>query len=320
MDHADQSMISSVSEWADSLGPAVLEPLSVIDNALREAIARLGLPGNLREAIEYALLAEGKRVRPLLAWHSCEAVGGKGSWALGAAVAVELIHAFSLVHDDLPAMDDDDLRRGRATLHIAHGEAMAILAGDAMLPIAFEVLTTTRIADMEDSARQSELRCLLSQELAAGSITMIVGQVFDTLDGDDEATSDIDRLERIHQRKTGALIRASCRMGAWCGLFGSDQPKEGALDAITRYAESLGQLFQITDDLLDVQRTTIQVGKRTGKDKAAGKLTYPGVLGIDETKACCNRIEREAIEAIEPIGESANALRAIVKAVAVRTH
>lgn len=318
MPSADPPTTRSASAWAALLGPEVLEPIAQIESALRATLDGFDLPASLAEAIGYALLAPGKRIRPLLAWHSCVAVRGKGEWAIGPAVAVELIHAFSLVHDDLPAMDDDDLRRGRPTLHIARGEAMAILAGDAMLPLAFAALDAQAGPDLSQE-HSCQLRASLAEELIRGSLAMISGQVFDTLGGDDKAASDHDRLRRIHTLKTGALIRASCRMGALCGLARAGHHQPDTLDAISRSAEALGMLFQVTDDLLDVEQSAEAVGKRTGKDAAAGKLTFPGVLGIEAARASCATLADEAIAALEPLGAGANALRTIVRAVQSRS-
>jgi geranylgeranyl diphosphate synthase type II len=212
--------------------------------------------------------------------------GDAGAASLPAGAAVELVHAFSLVHDDLPAMDDDDLRRGRPTLHIHAGEAMAILAGDAMLSLAAMALSIPP----EGGAPVSDaLHRGLLAELNRGTMGMISGQVLDTLGGFDDGVPEADRVERIHREKTGALITAACRMGALVGLerAGLDPRADGAdrLDAVTRYADAIGLMFQVVDDLMDVEQSSEHTGKRTGKDAEAGKLTYPGVHGVERSRA-----------------------------------
>jgi geranylgeranyl pyrophosphate synthase len=195
-----------------------------------------------------------------------------------------MIHAFSLIHDDLPALDNDDVRRGRPTLHKHAGEAMAILAGDALLSLAYE--STHEHPDPRIALR-------LSSELAHGTRAMIEGQIYDTLGGMDEGISDLEAVELIHRNKTGALLRASCRMGA-LSAGASDE----ALALITRYSESIGLQFQIVDDLLDVEGCSDAVGKALGKDAAAGKRTYPGAVGVDAARSAANRLGDEAARAL----------------------
>jgi geranylgeranyl pyrophosphate synthase len=255
--------------------------------------------------MHYAVLGGGKRFRPLLVWHACATAGGDPEICLPAAAAIEYIHAFSLVHDDLPAMDDDDLRRGRPTLHVHTSEAMAILAGDALLNLAFAALTQVSIEPTQ---------CIeLVKELTTGCAGMISGQIYDSLPDADPAIDDRDRLERIHKNKTGALIRASCRIGAVCGGASND-----ALAALTTYADDIGLMFQAVDDLLDVEQLTEHAGKRTGKDADAGKLTYPGLLGVDGTKAEIERLRVEAISSVEPMGSKAKPLVTIANLIAAR--
>ncbi|PHQ81437.1 MAG: hypothetical protein COB69_04215 [Phycisphaera sp.] len=255
--------------------------------------------------MRYAVLGGGKRLRPLLVWHACAAACDRPKVCLPAAAAIEYIHAFSLVHDDLPAMDDDDLRRGQPTLHIHTSEAMAILAGDALLNLAFAALTRVNI----DPAH-----CLrLVEELTAGCAGMISGQIFDSLPKADPAIEDRDRLERIHRNKTGALIRAACRIGAICGGASAD-----TLSALTTYANDIGLMFQAVDDLIDVEQLAEHTGKRTGKDADAGKLTYPGLLGVEGTKAEIARLQAEAVAAVEPMGPKADPLVAIANLLATR--
>ena len=263
------------------------------------------MPDNLKQAIEYGLLGGGKMIRPILVIRSCEAVGGRADQALPAAAAIEMVHAFSLVHDDLPAMDDDDLRRGRPTLHKQVGETMAILAGDALMSLAFELITTR----MKSAERALEVM----RELSIGTNDMIVGQVQDTLQTGHETDEPLEQLEMIHRNKTGALLRAACRMGGICGRAGAAE-----LNALTRYAEAIGLMFQAVDDLLDVTSTTEDLGKTTQKDQQQGKLTYPGVLGIDGTREQITRLHAEAIAALADFDAKADPLRELCDFLAVR--
>ncbi len=279
--------------------------MGAIDRSLDEFTGSLGLPANLVGAIRYALLGGGKRLRPVLAWHCCVAAGGRGEASLHAGTALELIHAFSLVHDDLPAMDDDDLRRGKPTLHIHAGEAMAILAGDAMMALALGMLV--------ERSTTPQLGAALVRELSAATTGMIAGQVYDTLGGLPAGLNDRQKLDLIHSNKTGALIRAACRMGAMCAP--ADAP---TLAALTRYAEALGLMFQVVDDLLDVECTPEQTGKHTRKDAGAGKLTFPGLIGVDESRREAQRLMNTAIEALSPLGPRAGALRELCRQMAVR--
>lgn len=280
-----------------------------VDAELSRRIDGAGLGGDLsaglREAMAYAVLGCGKRLRPLLTCLACEAVGGEVDACLPAAAAVEFVHAFSLVHDDLPAMDDDDLRRGRPTLHIHTNEAMAILAGDALLNLAY--------ASVLESGVDDAGRVELVRELARGCAGMISGQVYDMMPELDPESDDRQRLMRIHVNKTGALIRASARMGAICGRATPEQ-----LDALTVYADAVGHMFQAVDDLLDVEQSAEQTGKRTGKDAEAGKLTYPGLMGADETRAEVGRLLEKAEGAIAVLGERGGTLRTMARQMATR--
>ncbi|MBY0307635.1 MAG: polyprenyl synthetase family protein [Phycisphaerales bacterium] len=269
----------------------------------------LALPEGLRGAVLYALLGPGKRMRPVLAWRCCEAAGGRGADALPAAGAVELVHAFSLVHDDLPAMDDDDVRRGRPTLHRHASEATAILAGDGMLTFAFGLLCE-RVGDAALARR-------LCAELARGATGMIVGQVCDTLDASEAGAglTPEQRLEHIHGNKTGALIRAACRMGGLCA-YASDR----TLGILDRYAGAAGLMFQIVDDLLDVTQPAAHVGKRTGKDADAGKATYPGLLGLEASRRRVMELEEQAVAAARMLGAPGEPLAKLAAEMAVRTR
>lgn len=249
---------------------------------------------NLREAIRYALLGGGKRLRPLLVVRCAEAVGGSMEQSLPAAAAIEMVHTFSLVHDDLPAMDDDDLRRGRPTLHKHTNDAMAILAGDAMLGQAIELLLT--------QVKPAEHAATIAYELTSANNDMITGQVYDTLPDFPESTAAMDRLKAIHHNKTGALIRCSCRMGA---LIGNANDKQ--LVAVTDYAAAIGLMFQVVDDILDVTQSTEQLGKTAGKDVQQGKMTYPSLIGLDESKKVVKTLQHEAHEALNELDNAGDA-------------
>jgi len=283
------------------------EAAADVEAYLAEWLGARPLPENLRAAIEYAVLGGGKRIRPLLVRLSCEAAGGRAEEAMAAAAAMELVHTFSLVHDDLPAMDDDDLRRGRPTLHRHTNEAMAILAGDAMLGLAFEVLASR--------APSRELAGALCAELAVATDDMIAGQVYDTLPAFPESLPPMARLQTIHRHKTGALIRCACRLGAL-----SAGARDGELDGITRYAEAIGLMFQVVDDVLDVTQTSEHLGKTAHKDAQQGKLTYPALLGIDASRDEVERLHKEACDALEPLGPAAEPLRALSLWLARRTR
>ncbi|MCA9184894.1 MAG: polyprenyl synthetase family protein [Pirellulaceae bacterium] len=257
-------------------------------------------PDRLREAIQYALLAPGKRLRPQLVVMACEACGGDGECAIPAACAVEMIHTYSLIHDDLPAMDDDDLRRGRPSCHIAFDEATAILAGDALQALAFEVLA--RGLDDPGCSRQ----CVVELAHAAGASQLVGGQADDL--AVDVGPRDLSQLEGIHRRKTGALLVTSLRMGGICG--GASREQMGALQT---YGECLGLAFQITDDLLDLQGSTTKLGKHTGKDAAQGKLTYPALLGVEASRVRAAELIGQAQGAIEMLGCAADPLRALAQ-------
>jgi geranylgeranyl diphosphate synthase type II len=287
--------------------PAVaLKAQELVEAFLRRRLSMLALPEHLADAVRYAVLGGGKRLRPVLSVLCCEAVGGKREQSLGPGGALELIHSFSLVHDDLPAMDDDDLRRGRPTLHIHSGEAMAILAGDLMMSMA--------VSWILDAGFEPKRTLQLVRELIDGTSAMIVGQVYDTLGGFEAATAARERVETIHHNKTGALIRAACRMGAICG-----NASEAHLDAISRYGDAVGLMFQIVDDIIDVTQPASHTGKATGKDANAGKLTYPGIVGIDESRRAVEQLHAEARNSLKPFGTQAAPLEELAQFLAIRT-
>jgi geranylgeranyl diphosphate synthase type II len=262
-------------------------------------------PASLREAIRYSLLAPGKRLRPQLVILAAESCGGAELSALPAACAVEMIHAYSLIHDDLPAMDDDDLRRGRPTCHRAFGEAQAILAGDALLTLAFEVLAK----DIQPPAVAA--RCCAELARAAGAVGMVGGQS-DDISGA-LAEGGLEGLERVHRRKTGAMFNVSLRLG---GLVAGANDEQ--LAALEGYGEQLGLAFQIVDDLLDVSGDEAIVGKRLHKDENQGKLTFPGLLGVEESSDRAARLIAGACAALVPLGSPAGRLEALARYVLER--
>jgi geranylgeranyl diphosphate synthase, type II len=262
-------------------------------------------PETLWESMRYSLQAGGKRIRPLLTLATLEALGRDAQPALPAACAMELIHTQSLIHDDLPAMDDDDLRRGKPTNHKVYGEAQAILAGDAMLAYAFYVLAGPLASRFPAGA------CLAAcRELADATVTgMVSGQVVDMASEGQPVTA--ETLAYIHRNKTGALIRAAVRLGAILGEATAEQRM-----ALDRYADHVGLAFQIADDILDVTKTAEQLGKTPGKDVAAGKATYPALYGLDSAHAQLASEIAGAVGAIAGFGPEAEPLRAIARFVA----
>jgi geranylgeranyl diphosphate synthase type II len=269
-------------------------------------------PQVLREAIEYSLVAPGKRLRPQLVLLASRACGGTDQAALPAAVAVEMIHAYSLVHDDLPAMDDDDLRRGRPTCHKKFDEATAILVGDALQARAFEVLAS-QISPPECAAR-----CCAELAQAAGASALVGGQADDLSSQFFIPTSDrqaIEQLELIHRRKTGALFRVSLRLGAL--VAGANPQQVAALDT---YGQHLGLAFQVTDDLLDVSGCEASMGKRVGKDHQRGKTTYPSILGVEASQQRAQTLINEACQALELFGDAAAPLRRLAQFVGQRNN
>ncbi len=254
------------------------------------------VPPRLTEAVQYSALAPGKRLRPYLVVRCCELVGGDRAHAWPVAAAVECIHAFSLIHDDLPAMDDDDLRRGRPTSHIQFGEAMAILAGDALVVQAFELLGR----HVQDRPLAAELIHDLAR--AAGWSGMIGGQTADVL-GEAEPPS-LRLAEYIHHRKTAALFEVSCRMGARCGCGEPDR-----IARLSRFGQLLGRAFQIADDLLDVTANQAVMGKQVGKDAEVGKQTFPQCIGMEESQKAAREAVQTAAQELDPFGPAADDLR-----------
>lgn len=263
----------------------------------------------LYQAMRYSVTNGGKRVRPLLVYAACEALGGNLDQADGAACAVELIHAYSLVHDDLPAMDDDDLRRGKPTTHKAFDEACAILAGDGLQALAFEVLADRRRNPQDGDTRLAMITALAR---ASGPAGMVGGQAIDL--GSVGIRLDQAALETMHRHKTGALIEASVRLGA----LASGRADDALLRALQIYARAVGLAFQVQDDILDVESDTATLGKTQGKDQAADKPTYPSLLGLDAAKDYALELRDQALHALRPLGEAAEPLRALARYIVER--
>ena len=289
-----------------------------VEKRLAEMLCpQAGLPVSLLEAMRYSLLAPGKRLRPLLVLMAAEACSGPAQGAEGlsgdpwpAACAVEMVHVYSLIHDDLPAMDDDDIRRGQPTCHKKFGEALAILAGDALLTMAFGVLA-------ENYPDRTAACCCRELARAAGAIGMVGGQADDLAweqrRDRPNACPTLEELEQLHLRKTGALIRASLRLGALAAYAPRlDPPPDPLLECLDGYGRCLGLAFQIVDDLLDVEGNAEQTGKRVGKDAARGKLTYPGLLGIAESRRRAEQFGLQAAEYLKPLGPNAEHLLALI--------
>ena len=281
-----------VDEWLDRLIPSEIEQPSTIHKAMR-----------------YSLFAGGKRLRPILTIATGEIFGAQEHELLPAACSLEMIHTYSLIHDDLPAMDDDDLRRGRPTNHVVFGEAIAILAGDALLTQAFQTLANYESLNAED-----KVRVISEVGQAAGTIRALIGgQVLD-MQSEGKVISG-EQLEEIHRAKTGALIRCAVRIGA---IIGGSSERE--LKALTEYGEKAGLAFQIADDLLDETATSEELGKTAGKDAATQKATYTALYGIEGARSMADRLCHEAILAARSVGRDAETLEEIAKFIVERRH
>ncbi len=303
-------MMRASSEISDETG--VRERLASLRQMVEARLDRLipaesAEPGSIHAAIRWSLFAGGKRFRPLLLLTTGESFGAEARLLLDTACALEMIHTYSLIHDDLPSMDDDDLRRGRPTCHVRFNEATAILAGDALQTLAFQTIA-------EDKNLESDVRVLLLSEVARASGTpagMVAGQAHDLEAESRDVTG--SELERIHRRKTGALITASARSGA---IIAGASAQE--LQTVTRYADALGLLFQITDDLLDVTATAEDLGKTPGKDARSRKATYPALYGLEATRTRAQATYDEACAALDSMTRPMPFLRAIAQLILER--
>lgn len=288
-------------------GSAMIEKLDekkkLIDSALERFFPEGAHPASpIYSAMRYSLFPGGKRIRPVLALAATEAVGGDAEDAIAASCAIELIHTYSLIHDDLPAMDDDKTRRGKPTSHIAFGQAMAVLAGDALLTYAFEILSSRQLR--ESLGGDVAARIINEVANAAGPEGMIAGQVADL--ESERCRPDAERIRYIHSHKTGALIAASVRAGAIIGGAAENQ-----LEALTKYGRSVGLCFQVVDDILDEEGESLLMGKDAGSDEKLQKLTYPKVFGLDESKKIAKTLSEEAVAHLAQFDSRADLLRFI---------
>ncbi len=284
---------------------------ALVDSALQQLFQPpLAHMQRLYQAMGYSVMNGGKRVRPLLVFASCEAVGGRAEQAVDAACAVELIHAYSLVHDDLPAMDNDAWRRGQPTTHVAFDEAYAILAGDALQALAFEVLCR----NPHNNAPNADTRLRMLQILAgaAGAAGMVGGQAIDL-----SATGqqiDQQHLEQMHRHKTGALIRASVLLGA----LASGNADQQSMAQLSDYADAIGLAYQVQDDILDIVSDSQTLGKTQGSDQQQDKSTYPKLLGLDAARAYALQLRDQALDALQQLPASADQLRQIANYIVAR--
>jgi geranylgeranyl diphosphate synthase type II len=290
------------------------EKKEIVDSALERYLPeKEEFTSSLHQAIQHSLFAGGKRVRPILSIASYEAVGGKGERILPFACALEMIHTYSLIHDDLPAIDNDDYRRGKPTCHKVFGEAIAILAGDGLLTEAFRLMTDQLAQRRRSKDDRVIVEAVNEVARAAGVLGMVGGQVVD-VESEGKAV-DLPTIQYIHAHKTGAMILASVRLGAKLG-----GAKAKTLDALTRYGESLGLAFQIVDDVLNVEGNAALLGKKTGSDLSRGKATYPSVLGVEESKKKGRELVEASVNALKPFGPEADPLREIARFVAAREY
>jgi geranylgeranyl diphosphate synthase type II len=281
----------------------------MIDRALDRFLPKeTAPPPTIHKAMRYSLFAGGKRLRPILCLAAAEGCKGRASAALALACAMECIHTYSLVHDDLPSMDNDDFRRGRATCHRVFGDGIAVLAGDALLTLAFEIAARAR------PTRLYSMTAILREiAVAAGSRKLIAGQVAD-LEAEGKKVSR-DELRYIHENKTSAMITTSIRLGAMSANAAAKK-----LRALTKFGHSLGLAFQVIDDILDVTQTTEKLGKSAGKDVAAQKATYPAVIGLDASRAEARRLTKNAQDALKIFGKEAEPLRELANYLLAREY
>lgn len=287
------------------------ERLQLVEAALDQYLPQAAtLPESLHGSMRYSTFAGGKRIRPILMLAACDAVGGDLQQVLPAACAIEMIHTYSLIHDDLPAMDDDDLRRGNPTNHKVYGEAIAILAGDGLLTEAFILLSNPTFANKLSSDARNEVIHLLAK--SAGSLGMVGGQVVDMESEGREI--DLPTLEYIHTHKTGALIRAAIECGAVIGGASSAQRQ-----VLVRYGQAAGLAFQVADDILDIVADQELLGKDVGSDQERGKATYPSLIGLEESRLRARELRDISFAALDSFGASARPLREIASYIVDRS-
>ena len=304
-----------MSAGAHAAGLDASAAMEALRQAVEEALARAlpaesAWPATIHRAVRYSLFAGGKRIRPVLVLAAGEAVGGEREELMPLACAVEMVHTYSLVHDDLPAMDDDDLRRGKPTSHKVFGEAIAILAGDALLTRAFHLLA--EVPEGWDDARvRRRLRAAAALGEACGTTGLIGGQVMD-LESEGRAIG-AGELECLHRAKTGALLSACVRGGAILGGSGSEDTQR-----LSRYASAIGLAFQVVDDVLDATEDAEHLGKTAGKDQAARKATYVSVHGLEKARALAATLRQEALDGVGPLGPRGELLAAIARLIVDR--
>ena len=296
------TLIDSPRSHSFDLQTYLADCTSAINRALDRFLPKAGAkPGTIHRAMRYSLFAGGKRIRPALCLAAANACRGNSEVAMPLACAVECIHTYSLIHDDLPAMDDDDYRRGKLTNHRVYGEGIAILAGDALLTQAFEIA-----AQCKAWRRYPHQAIILELTRAAGSLQLIAGQVAD-LEGEGKPVS-ARQLKYIHERKTSALLSCAVRLG---GMSANCTP--GQLRALGEFGYNVGLAFQVIDDILDVTQTSEQLGKTAGKDTAARKATYPSILGLEQSQKIARRLTHKAFAALRPFKGRAPALEALAR-------
>ncbi|MBE8970102.1 polyprenyl synthetase family protein [Nostocales cyanobacterium LEGE 12452] len=286
------------------------ERQKLCDNALDRSIPVI-YPEKIYEAMRYSLLAGGKRVRPILCLATCEMMGGTIEMAMPTACAVEMIHTMSLIHDDLPAMDNDDYRRGKLTNHKVYGEDVAILAGDGLLALAFE---SVAIQTPQSVKREVVLQVIARLGRALGAAGLVGGQVVD-LESEGKSDISLETLNFIHKHKTAALLEACVVCG---GLIANASPED--VQRLTRYAQNIGLAFQIIDDILDITSTQEQLGKTAGKDQKAQKVTYPSLWGLEESRSKAQELVKAACVELEPFGDRAKPLQAIAHFITSRNN
>ena len=290
------------------------EKKEIVDSALEKYFPKeVEFPTSLHQAIRHSLYAGGKRIRPILSIAAFEAAGGKGDGVVPFACALEMIHTYSLIHDDLPAMDDDDYRRGKPTCHKVFGEALAILAGDGLLTEAFRLMTDRSAWDHLIGDERLVLDMIHEVAQAAGISGLVAGQVVDIESEGKEV--DLPTLQYIHTHKTGALILVSIQLGARLG-----GARDNTLKALIHYGERVGLAFQIADDILNVEGEASVLGKDTGSDRSKGKATYPSLFGLEESKRRGKELVELAIQALIPFGPEADPLREIARFIMAREY
>jgi len=298
--------VSSTASTTENIQQVLVSWARKFESTLVETLAGAdSVPGRLAEAVRYSIEDGGKRIRPFMVTRFCELCGGTAQAAAPAAVAIECVHAFSLVHDDLPAMDDDALRRGKPTCHKAYGEAMAVLAGDALIALAFEI-PATRIKDPDRA-----VAVVAELAKASGWAGMIGGQTIDMLG--ENKRPDLALVKEIHLHKTARLIECAARLGAITA--GADKSH---IEAAAKYGQNLGLAFQIADDILDATGDEQQTGKTVSKDAQAGKQTYPAAIGLEASRAAADKLAQLAVDALEVFGPGADDLRRLGRYVVER--